>query len=78
VIVYMLGSLPGAIAKARNHPQADPINICIRLDNAGHLRLPAGTRGQAAVYTGNVKVAGIIRMALMRIASWTNFLFFTS
>jgi cytochrome b561 len=27
-VVYRLGSLPGAIARARNHPQADAINIC--------------------------------------------------
>jgi cytochrome b561 len=27
-VVYRLGGLPGAIARARNHPQADAINIC--------------------------------------------------
>jgi hypothetical protein len=27
-VIYRLGSLPGAIARARNHPQADAINIC--------------------------------------------------
>jgi hypothetical protein len=26
--LYRLGRLPGAIARARNHPQADAINIC--------------------------------------------------
>ncbi|XIA66279.1 DUF3302 domain-containing protein [Bradyrhizobium sp. TZ2] len=26
--LYRLGGLPGAIARARNHPQADAINIC--------------------------------------------------
>ena len=51
--------------------------VRIRLDDDG-LRLPAGAQGSAAVYTGNVQVAGIIRMALMRIASWTNYLFFTA
>lgn len=28
VVLYKLGSLPGAIARARNHPQADAISIC--------------------------------------------------
>jgi membrane fusion protein (multidrug efflux system) len=51
--------------------------VRIRLDDDA-LRLPAGAQGSAAVYTGNVQVAGIIRMALMRITSWTNYLFFTS
>ena len=27
-VLYKLGGLPGAIARARNHPQADAINIC--------------------------------------------------
>jgi hypothetical protein len=27
-VIYKLGSLPGAIAKSRGHPQADAINIC--------------------------------------------------
>lgn len=52
--------------------------VRIRLDKGDDLRLPAGTQGIAAIYTGNVQVAGIIRMALMRLTSWTNYLFFTS
>ena len=28
LIVYKLGGLPGDIARARNHPQAEAINIC--------------------------------------------------
>jgi Protein of unknown function (DUF3302) len=28
IIAYKLGSLPGDIARARNHPQADAISIC--------------------------------------------------
>jgi multidrug resistance efflux pump len=41
--------------------------VRIRLDNAEGVRLPAGTQGDAAIYTGNVQISGIIRMALMRI-----------
>ena len=52
--------------------------VRIRLDDADGLRLPAGTQGDAAIYSGNVQIAGIIRMALMRITSWTNYLYFTS
>jgi multidrug resistance efflux pump len=52
--------------------------VRIRLDKGDDLRLPAGAQGIAAIYTGNVQVAGIIRMALMRLTSWTNYLFFTS
>jgi multidrug resistance efflux pump len=52
--------------------------VRIKLDDADRLRLPAGSQGNAAVYTGQVQVAGILRMALMRITSWTNYLFFSS
>ncbi len=27
-VIYRLGSLPGAIARSRGHPQADAINVC--------------------------------------------------
>jgi multidrug resistance efflux pump len=52
--------------------------VRIRLDDADGLRLPAGTQGDAAIYTGNVQISGIVRMALMRITSWTNYLYFTA
>lgn len=52
--------------------------VRIRLDDAQGLRLPAGTQGDAAVYSGNVQIAGVIRMALMRMTSWTNYLYFTA
>ena len=59
-----------------------PVNarfaVRIRLDHAEGLRLPAGTQGDAAVYSGNVQIAGVIRMAVMRMTSWTNYLYFTS
>jgi multidrug resistance efflux pump len=52
--------------------------VRIKLDDADTLRLPAGTQGNAAVYTGDVQIAGVIRMALMRMTSWTNYLFFSA
>lgn len=51
--------------------------VRIKLDHASGLRLPAGAQGDAAVFTGNVQIAGVIRMALMRMTSWTNYLFLT-
>lgn len=52
--------------------------VRIKLDDADDLRLPAGTQGNAAVYSGTVQIAGVIRMAVMRANSWMNYLFFTS
>ncbi|MGO3931924.1 HlyD family secretion protein [Rhodopseudomonas pseudopalustris] len=52
--------------------------VRIRLDDAEGRRLPAGMQGDAAIYSGSVQIAGVIRMALMRMTSWTNYLYFTS
>lgn len=52
--------------------------VRIKLDDADNLRLPAGTQGSAAVYSGTVQIAGVIRMAVMRANSWMNYLFFTA
>ena len=51
--------------------------VRIRLDDDG-LRLPAGTQGSAAVFSGQVQIAVVIRMAVMRANIWLNYLFFTS
>jgi multidrug resistance efflux pump len=67
------GLFPGA-----NAPGTARFAVRIKLDDAESLRLPAGTQGNAAVYTGDVQIAGVIRMALMRMTSWTNYLFFSA
>src|SRR5882724_9240536 len=67
------GLFPGA-----NAPGTARFAVRIKLDDSEKLRLPAGSQGNAAVYTGNVQLAGIIRMAVMRITSWTNYLFFSA
>jgi multidrug resistance efflux pump len=67
------GLYPGS-----NAPGTARFAVRIKLDDADKLRLPAGTQGNAAVYTGDVQIAGIIRMALMRMTSWTNYLFFSA
>jgi multidrug resistance efflux pump len=67
------GLFPGT-----NAPGTARFAVRIRLDDAEKLRLPAGMQGGAAVYTGNVQIAGVIRMALMRLTSWSNYLFFSA
>lgn len=37
-----------------------------------------GTQGDAAVYGGPIQITGVMRIALMRVASWTSYLHFTS
>ncbi|MHB0767551.1 hypothetical protein [Bradyrhizobium sp. 5.13L] len=36
------------------------------------------TQGDAAVHGGHIQIAGVMRMAPMRITSWTSYLHFTS
>jgi multidrug resistance efflux pump len=67
------GLFPGA-----NAPGTSRFAVRIKLDDAEKLRSPAGSQGNAAVYTANVQIAGIIRMALMRATTWTNYLFFSA
>jgi multidrug resistance efflux pump len=67
------GLLPGI-----NTPHNARFAVRIKLDDADDLRLPAGTQGGAAVFSGNVQIAGVIRMAVMRANSWMNYLFFTA
>jgi membrane fusion protein (multidrug efflux system) len=67
------GGLPGIDA-----PHNARFVVRIKLDDADDLRLPAGMQGSAAVFSGNVQIAGVIRMAVMRANSWMNYLFFTS
>jgi multidrug resistance efflux pump len=67
------GLIPGI-----GNPSNSRFAVRIRLDDADDIRLPAGTQGSAAVFTGSMQIAGVMRMALMRITSWTNYLFFTA
>lgn len=57
-------------------PDSTRFAVKIKLDDST-LRLPAGAQGNAAVYSGKVQIAGIIRMAVMRANSWMNYIFFT-
>lgn len=46
----------------------------IKLENS-ELRLPGGARGQAAIYTEDLQVAGLPIMFLIRAKSWLNYVF---
>lgn len=48
--------------------------VRIQLDDSG-LRLPGGARGQVAVYTEGLQIAGMPAMFLIRAKSWLNYLF---
>lgn len=47
--------------------------VVISLDGAATLRLPAGAQGSAAVLTGAMQPAGVLRMALLRAQTWLNY-----
>ncbi|MEO9590260.1 HlyD family secretion protein [Rhodopirellula bahusiensis] len=49
--------------------------VRIQLDEVDSHPLPGGAQGQAAVYTGDVQIAGIPVMFLIRANSWMNYLF---
>lgn len=48
--------------------------VRIQLDDS-ELRLPGGAKGQAAIYTEDMQIAGIPVMFLIRAKSWMNYLF---
>ncbi|QDT69123.1 Inner membrane protein YiaV precursor [Planctomycetes bacterium MalM25] len=48
--------------------------VKIKLNDTAGLRVPGGSRGQAAVYTDNVQVAGIPIMFVLRANGWLNYL----
>jgi len=54
--------------------QAAPFVVRVRLDDAAFARrLPAGSTGEAAIYTDHVKAAQIIRKVLLRQIAITNY-----
>ena len=62
-----LAVTPKAVASA-------PFVVRIRLDDAGVAqRLPAGTTGDAAIFTEHVKLAHVIRKVLLRQIAITNY-----
>ena len=64
------GRLPSALV------DGTPTRFAVRvqLDDSSR-RIPGGARGQVAIYTENVQIAGIPVMFLIRAKSWMNYLF---
>ena len=57
-------------------PKLDGIYAEIELNNVADVeRLPAGTMGQVAVYSGYFEHVSIIRKILLRMTSWTHYLY---
>jgi len=55
--------------------QSAPFVVRIRLDDAELLRrLPAGSTGEAAIFTDHVKVAHVIRKVMLRMTAILNFI----
>jgi hypothetical protein len=58
----------------RENPRPSPFVVRVRLDDAELVgRLPAGSTGDAAIYTEHVKVAHVIRKVLLRQIAITNY-----
>lgn len=57
-------------------PKLDGIYAEIELNNVADVeRLPAGTMGQVAIYSGYFEHVSIIRKILLRMTSWTHYLY---
>jgi hypothetical protein len=79
-IFYKLGSLPGDIARARNHPQAKAINICGWMGIItlvlwpiaivwAHLK-PAGSAAEGSLSEATVRsLAGRLQQTSQRLAA---------
>ena len=51
-----------------------PLVVRIRLDDANLLkRLPAGSTGEAAIFTDHVKSAHVVRKVMLRMTAILNF-----
>jgi multidrug resistance efflux pump len=69
------GQIPvGGVIPALTSPSATPARFAaiLKLDDA-NLRLPAGTHGEAAVYTDRVPFAGVFRKGLVRTDTIINY-----
>jgi hypothetical protein len=73
--VFILG-LPGRIAIARQHPEADAIYLKIFLDDPDQSKFPIGAQGTAAIYTSGEHGAwAALRKISIRAHAWLNWLY---
>lgn len=63
----------GALPEMLGTSAATKFAVKIVLDEGKSLRLPAGSNGQAAIYTEHVPIAGIPIMVVIRAQSWLRF-----
>jgi len=55
--------------------QSSPFVVRIRLGEADLLRrLPAGSTGEAAIFTSHVKAAHVVRKVMLRMTAIVNFI----
>jgi hypothetical protein len=80
LVIYKLGSLPGDIARARNHPQAAAIGICGWMGIItlvlwpvamvwAHLNSPAGTAEGACSAASSSSLIGKLQQASQRLVA---------
>lgn len=66
---------PSGLAVTPSEVQSAPFVVRIRLDDAEVTkRLPAGSTGQAAIFTEHVKVAHVIRRVMLRMTAILNYI----
>lgn len=66
---------PSGMAVAPKDVQSAPFVIRLTLDDAELAkRLPAGSTGEAAIFTAHVKVAHVIRRVMLRMTAILNYI----
>lgn len=71
------GQMPASGILPEDFDSKEPTRFAVRIkiDDANDLRIPAGSQGQAAIYTEHVQIAAVPSMIVIRIQSWLNFVF---
>jgi multidrug resistance efflux pump len=65
---------PSGLAVTPNQIEAAPFVVRIKLDDAGVLkRLPAGSAGEAAIFTGHVTASHVVRRVMLRMTAILNY-----
>ncbi|MCC9656773.1 HlyD family secretion protein [Rhodopirellula halodulae] len=65
----------GVVPSSVSDGKPSQFAVRIRLDDPESYPMPGGAQGQAAVYTGDVQIAGIPIMFVIRANSWMNYVF---
>jgi multidrug resistance efflux pump len=66
---------PGGLAATPTQIQSAPFVVSVKLDDADFAqRLPAGSTGQAAIFTDRVKAAHVVRKVILRQVAILNYI----